>query len=199
MPNPDPGPGPGVAGRTIGSLMITNFLLDNSALVPVALLLIAVVCAGYSLLLVRRIKHRYQILWTLALLSVLPVVALTLVPTSSRLDHVVCTVQFSLPTLTSVEPLANLALFFPPVFFAVLATRRPWLILAAGAGLSAAIEALQALVPAIGRACDTNDWAMNTVGAILAVLLASGAIVLVDRASVRKAAGSRASVDRPGL
>ncbi|MGW4393717.1 VanZ family protein [Amycolatopsis nivea] len=180
--------------------MITNFLLDNSALVPVALLLIAVACAGvgYSLLRVRRIKHRNLILWTLALLSVLPVVALTLVPAPSRVDHVVCAVQFSLPTLTSVEPLANLALFFPPVFFAVLATRRPWLILAAGAGLSAAIEGLQALVPAIGRACDTNDWAMNTVGAILAVLLARGTIALVDREAARKAASSHASGDRPG-
>ena len=82
-------------------------------------------------------------------------------------------VQFSLPTLGSVELLANVALFFPPVFFATPATRRPLLMLAAGAGLSAAIEAAQAVLPVIGRACDTNDWAMNTTGMILAVLLAS--------------------------
>ncbi|MFD2470656.1 VanZ family protein [Amycolatopsis silviterrae] len=163
--------------------MITNFLLDNSALVPMVSLLIAVVCVGvgYSLLRIRSVKRRHLILWTLVMLSVVPVVALTLVPTPNRLDYVACAVQFSVPTLTSVEPLANLALFFPPVFFAALATRRPVLMLAAGAGLSAGIEAVQALVPAIGRACDTNDWEMNTVGAILAVLLASGTIVLANR------------------
>ncbi|WP_406633223.1 VanZ family protein [Amycolatopsis sp. WGS_07] len=163
--------------------MITNFLLDNSALVPVVLLLIAVVCvgAGYLLLRIRSSKHRHLILWTLVMLSVVPVVVLTLVPTSSRVDYIACAVQFSVPTLTSVESLANVALFFPPVFFAALVTRRPLLMLAAGAGLSAGIEAVQALVPAIGRACDTNDWEMNTVGAILAALLASGTIMLANR------------------
>ncbi|MGW7532433.1 VanZ family protein [Amycolatopsis sp. NPDC054798] len=184
--------------------MITNFLLDNAALVPVVLLLIAVVCVGVGYLILRipKMRYRHRILWVLVLLSVLPVVALTLVPASSRVDYVVCVIQFSVPTLTSVELLANVALFFPPVFFAVLATRRPLLMLAAGAGLSAAIEAVQALVPAIGRACDTNDWAMNTLGAVLAVLLAGVTITLANRTAVRKAADSHAEIppgNRPGL
>jgi VanZ family protein len=100
--------------------MITNLLLDNSALVPVALLLIAAVCVGVGHLLLRAGRH--GVLWVLVMLSMLPVIALTLVPT--------------------------------------------------------AIEALQALVPAIGRACDTNDWAMNTMGTLLAVLLAAATVAL---------------------
>lgn len=43
--------------------------------------------------------------------------------------------------------------------------------LAVGTVLSAAIEAAQTAVPAIVGSCDTNDWAMNTVGTVIAVLL----------------------------
>jgi glycopeptide antibiotics resistance protein len=106
-------------------------------------------------------------------LSLLPVLALTLVPAgSSRLDHVMCTAQFSLPTPGSVELLANVALFLPPALFATLVTGRPVLALVAASALSALVEALQAVIPAIGRACDTNDWMMNTIGAAVGVLLA---------------------------
>jgi glycopeptide antibiotics resistance protein len=153
--------------------MITNFLMDHSALVPVTLVLIALVCAGVGYLFLRSRK----VMWTLATLSVLPVFALTLVPTSGR-AYETCAVQFSLPSLGTVELLANVALFFPPVFFAALATRRPLLMLVAGTGLSAALEALQALVPAIGRSCDTNDWMMNTIGAVAGTLVAWGTIAL---------------------
>ncbi|MCZ2857267.1 VanZ family protein [Blastococcus sp. VKM Ac-2987] len=82
--------------------------------------------------------------------------------------------QFALPTLTRVELLANVALFLPVVLFAALASRRPWSVLAVGSGASAVIEALQALVPAAGRACDTNDWAMNTLGMTIGVVLTVG-------------------------
>ncbi|EMD22382.1 VanZ family protein [Amycolatopsis azurea] len=150
--------------------MITNFLLDHSALVPVAILLVALLCAVLGLLF----AGRRRILWALAGVSLVPVFALTLVPTGRTIDEIVCTVQFSLPTLGAVELLANVALFLPPVCFAALASRRPLAMLAAGSALSAVIEALQALVPAIGRACDTNDWLMNTLGAILGALLAAG-------------------------
>jgi VanZ family protein len=160
--------------------LITNFLLDHPALVPVAMLLVALaaVAVGYLVLRNRRIT------WTLVVLSVLPVLALTLVPAGVRMDEFLCTVQFALPAPGSVELLANVALFFPPVFFATLATRRPLLVLAAGSGLSAAIEAVQALVSGIGRACDTNDWLMNTIGSVIGVLLAYGTITLANRAAV---------------
>lgn len=162
----------------ISILMITNFLLEHSALVPVALLLVALACAavGYLVLRSRRIT------WTLLVLSVLPVFALTLVPSfDDWAAYEVCTVQFSVPSLGSVELLANVALFIPPVFFAVLLTRRPLLMLVAGSALSAVIEAVQALIPGIGRACDTNDWMMNTFGTVVGVLLAVGTIRLAGR------------------
>lgn len=157
--------------------MITTLLVEHSALVPVALVLIALACVAVGWLVLRR-----RGAWVLTGLSLLPVVALTLVPAGgNRLDHVLCVVQFSVPTLGSVELLANVALFLPPAFFATLATRRPLVVLVAGTGVSATIEALQALVFAIGRACDTNDWLMNTVGVAAGVLLALGTIRLAGR------------------
>ncbi|WP_181772876.1 VanZ family protein [Amycolatopsis pittospori] len=155
--------------------MITNFLLDHSGLVPIALLVIALVCAVLGYLF----AQRPQILWALAGLSLIPVFGLTLVPTHYPGDAVFCTVQFALPSLGSVELLANVALFLPPVHFAALASRRPLMALAAGSWLSAVIEALQAFFPVIGRACDTNDWLMNTLGALLGL----GTAWLVQRRS----------------
>jgi len=169
--------------------MITNFLLDHSALIPVTMAVIAIVCVGLGYLLLRaRRRNVHRLLWTLAGLSLLPVVALTLLPTSGR-SFAFCVVQFSMPTLGSVELLANVALFFPPVFFATLATRKPLLTLAAGTALSAAIEIIQGLLPAIGRSCDTNDWAMNTAGAVVAVILASATMALTRRKQPMETAG----------
>ena len=150
--------------------MITDFLLEHAALVPVALLAIAAACVGVGFAVMR--GRRYQWLRALVVVSGLLVIALTLVPVSGDLGGRHCTVQFFVPTLGSVELLANVALLFPLTFFAALATRRPLVVLGAATVLSAAIEGVQALVPAIGRACDTNDWAMNTAGAVVAALLA---------------------------
>lgn len=182
--------------------MITNFLTDNSAMVPVVLLLVAVVCVGVGYVVVRR-QYASWVLWALAMVLLLPVVALTLVPTSARVDEVVCVVQFYAPTLGRVEVLANVALFVPPVYFATLATRRPLLIVLAGVTLSAVIEAVQALIPAIGRACDTNDWAMNTGGVVLGVFLAAATFALTRRTTAAKPAENTPEVssvqddDRP--
>jgi hypothetical protein len=157
--------------------VITNFLLDHAAAVPVALLLIALACVAAGYLVLRWGRRRAG--WVLVGLSLLPVVALTLVPaTGGGAGAVGCTVQFALPTWGSVELLANAALFVPPVFFATLVTRRPLAVLVAGSGLSVLVEAVQALAPAIGRACDTNDWMMNTLGAGVGVLLAVGTVAL---------------------
>jgi hypothetical protein len=100
--------------------MITNFLLDHPVLMPVTMALIAIVCVVVGYVLV----HARRTLWTLAGLSLLPVVALTFLPALGR-SFVFCVVQFSMPTWRSVELLANVALFFPPVFFATLVTRKP--------------------------------------------------------------------------
>ena len=175
--------------------MISTFLLDHAVAVPGALLLVAAVCAGVGAVALRRGADR--LLWWLAGLSLLPVVALTLTPGSRRALQV-CAVQFSVPSLGSVELLANVALFLPPAFFAAAATRRPLLVLAAGTGLSAAIEALQAAVPALQRSCDTNDWAMNTAGAVLGALLAAGVSRRRGSGPVRDGRATRAAAPGRG-
>jgi VanZ family protein len=65
----------------------------------------------------------------------------------------------------------------PLALFASLRYRRPLAVLAAVSLLSVLIELVQAALPALGRACDTNDWLMNTVGAAVGALLAIGIIV----------------------
>lgn len=90
----------------IGDPTITNFLLDHSALVPLAMLLLALVCAGVGYLTV----HRPRIPWVLVVLSLLPVRTLTLTRSGVRMDIVMCTARFSMPTQGSVELLATVAL-----------------------------------------------------------------------------------------
>ena len=158
--------------------MITDFLLEYPALVPLAILVTAVLCVGIGHVLLRTGRRGW--LWPVIALAAVPVVALTLTPTSSHTLQR-CAVQFSLPTLGSVELLANVALLLPLTFFATLATGRPGLMMVAGIALSAVIEGVQALVPAIGRSCDTNDWAMNTLGVLVAALLGWALLALHQR------------------
>lgn len=160
--------------------MVTIFMLEHPALMPVVMALIAVVCVIVGYLLLRARRYGQRILWAVAGLSLVPVAAMTLSPALGR-SFVFCVIQFSMPTPRSVELLANVALFIPPVFFAALATRKPLLTLAASTALSAAIEVFQGLIPTIGRSCDTNDWAMNTAGAVVAVILASATLAFNNR------------------
>lgn len=160
--------------------MDITLLVTHSELVPTVLALIVAACVVVGYLVLRSRRYSRPILWALVVLSMVPVVALTLVPAGPR-SFATCVVQFSMPTLGAVEALANVAMLIPPVFFATLATRRPLLMLAAGTVTSAAIEIAQTAVPAISRGCDTNDWAMNTAGAVIAVLLAVAILALTSR------------------
>jgi hypothetical protein len=173
--------------------MITDVLLDHSALVAAVFGLVALACVGIGYAGVRGGVVGRRLLWALAGLSALVVLALTLSPGGQTGRDTACTVQFALPTLTRVELLANVALFVPPVLFATLATRRPLLVVAAAVGASAAIEGLQAAVPAIGRACDTNDWLMNALGVLVGALLATS-----TRAIARRTSGRRPRPVEPG-
>ena len=83
-----------------------------------------------------------------------------------------CEVAWTLPTAGRVEQAANVVLFVAPALFAAVATRRPALAFVAASALTALIETVQGLIPAIGRSCSTNDWLSNTVGAAIGVLLA---------------------------
>nr|WP_281387175.1 VanZ family protein [Jiangella mangrovi] len=113
-------------------------------------------------------------------LSLVPVAMLTLVPTSRELDAG-CAVEWSVPTLGAVELMANVVLFAPLVLLAGVLTRRPVAALLAASALSALIELVQALVPALGRSCSTNDWLSNTLGAVLGAALAGVALWLGSR------------------
>lgn len=158
--------------------MITDFLLDHSALIPGALALVALASTAVGYVALRLGRPGLPLLPALVVVAALPVLALTMAPTGRDISTRGCTVQFAWPGAGSVELLANVALLLPVTVFAALATCRPWAVLIAGTGASAAIEAVQALLPAIGRACDTNDWAMNSLGVLAGALVARGLLAI---------------------
>nr|WP_279589925.1 VanZ family protein [Frigoribacterium faeni] len=92
-------------------------------------------------------------------------------PDGARPGGVTCTVQFSVP-FQGIDTLANVAMLLPLVLFLGTATSRPLAVLTGAVALSAVIEVVQALAPVLGRRCDTNDWFMNTVGAVLGAVIA---------------------------
>lgn len=147
--------------------MISTLLAGNPALVRI-LFVVAVVSSTILGWLLHR-SRRSGPLAILTALGLLGAIALTLSPSSGSADGF-CTVQFSVP-LQGIETLANVALMLPLALFGVLRLGHPVRVLAAASALSALIELVQALVPALGRACDTNDWLMNTVGAAAGALL----------------------------
>ena len=116
----------------------------------------------------------------LAAVACVPVALLTLVPTSRRAFET-CAVEWSLPTPGRVELVANVLLLAPVVLLVAVALGRPLVALLAGSAASVAIEALQALLPALGRSCSTNDWLSNTIGAVLGALLAAVALGVARR------------------
>ncbi len=147
--------------------MITTLLVEHPWLSPT--LLVALMAAG--LLAGPWLVARPRVAWALTAASLLPVAALTLVPVEREL-YARCSVQWALPTPGRVELMANVVLFVAPVLLAGVAARRPVLAFLAGSATSVAIEAVQAVVPAIGRSCDTNDWLSNTLGALVGAGLA---------------------------
>ncbi|MFJ4230938.1 VanZ family protein [Cellulosimicrobium cellulans] len=156
--------------------MISTLLVAHPWLSPLALLVLAV--AGP--LVGAWLAGRRPLAWVLFGVSLLPVLLLTLVPVEREL-FAVCTVSWSLPTPGRVELLANVVLFVPPVLLAAVALGRPLIALLGGVAASALIEVVQALAPALGRSCDTNDWLSNSIGALLGAGLAVVALRLATR------------------
>ncbi|HWV78226.1 MAG TPA: VanZ family protein [Isoptericola sp.] len=151
--------------------MISTVLVTHPWLSPTALVVLVV--AGW--LAGPWLADRPRLAAVLGALSLVPLALLTLVPVDREL-FARCSVGWALPTPGRVELMANVVLFVPPVYLAAVALRRPALALLAGSAASAAIEAVQALAPAIGRSCDTNDWLSNTIGAAAGALLAAAAL-----------------------
>ncbi|MCH1865340.1 VanZ family protein [Nocardioides sp. CFH 31398] len=149
--------------------MISTVLVEHSVWVRPGLAVLVALMLVVGALLVRNEARRASAL--LATVAGVAGLALTAWPEpAAATEGVRCAAQLSVP-FQGLDTLANIALFVPATYAAVLACRRPLVVAVAASGLSALIEVVQALVPATGRVCDTNDWFMNTVGAALGVLL----------------------------
>lgn len=157
--------------------MISTFLVEHAPLVRVAFWVGIAVVAGLAWML-HHLRLR-GVLLGLSGLSVVAVLALTLLPDGAPRDGITCTVQFSVP-FQGLDTLANLAMLLPLVVFLGTATNRPLTVLAGAVILSAVIEFVQAIAPVLGRRCDTDDWFMNTVGAVLGAVMAL-AVCRIDR------------------
>ncbi len=103
------------------------------------------------------------------------VLAATLSPTANHGGLGVCGTHLTTTGgLTSLQGLLNVLLFVPAAGMLTLASGRPADGIAAGIGLSASVEAVQALVPQLGRSCQVHDLIANTLGAFAGVGLAAG-------------------------
>lgn len=148
--------------------MISTLLAGSPTLVRVLFVIAVAASALLGWWLYR--SRRFRLLTVLAALGLLGTLALTLSPSTGR-AAAFCTIQFSVP-LRGVETLANVALMLPLALYAALRLGRPLRVLATVSALSALVELVQALIPALGRACDTNDWLMNSLGAAMGALFA---------------------------
>ena len=104
------------------------------------------------------------------------VLAATLSPTAHRLDQIgQCGTHLTTTGgLTSLQGLLNVLLFVPAAGMLTLASGRPADGIAAGIGMSAAVEAVQALIPQLGRSCQLHDLLANSIGAFCGVGVAAG-------------------------
>lgn len=114
------------------------------------------------------------------------ILAATLSPTAHRFPGVgSCGTHLTTTGgLTSMQGLLNVLLFIPLAGLLTLASGRPADGIAAGIGMSAAVEAVQALIPPLGRSCQLHDLIANTLGAFAGVGLAA-ALQVALRAATR--------------
>jgi hypothetical protein len=167
--------------QTQGHHLISTILVENAALVRVLFwVAIAVtVTLGWFLYGAGRLRW-LAVLGSVGLAGAL---ALTVSPSDNRALQF-CSVDFSVP-FGGLDTLANIAMMVPLTLFTALAVRRPLPVFAAVAGLSALIELVQALFPALGRSCDTDDWLMNVIGAAIGALAAIAIISFTMRRTRR--------------
>jgi len=161
--------------------VISTVLSEYPWLSRVLLFAVVVACAVVGWMLLRPDRRSRLTLRALASASLVAALALTLSPSSRYGPPVFCVVDAFWPGPLGIESLANIALLIPLALFAGLATRTPLAVFAAAAGLSAAIELVQALVPGLGRSCTTSDWMLNTVGALVGAVLCGGMLLLERR------------------
>ncbi|GAB2703837.1 VanZ family protein [Kitasatospora kifunensis] len=152
--------------------MIRAILRANVGMVPVFL-----VMALLLGLTAWRIARRYSFpRWALLLfaVSLAGELTATLYPTGrTSAASLVCTYSKDLAGAFADEGgLLNVAMYVPVALFATAAFGRPLTVLTGCWVLSASTETLQALLPGIGRACDSDDFVTNATGAAIGVVLA---------------------------
>lgn len=133
---------------------------------------LAVLFAVLGWLLGRAGRARW---WAVLLLGVAGalVVATTLTPVRAGTGSFgTCRVAVPSPeALLSTAGVLNLALFVPAGLAAVVVFRRFWLTLVLGLSGVAAVGLAQALLPVLGRACDSDVLLVNLLGLVVGAVL----------------------------
>lgn len=157
--------------------MLSTFIIENYLFVRILLIVALIASVGVAVVLARSGKRGRVIAAVLSGIGVVVVIALTLTPDTYPLDAVTCNFVSYLP----LWDVYNILLFLLPGVFAVVATRRPVIVLFSGILLSAVIEFVQYLNPVFGRRCDVDDWIANSVGMLVGVVIAGVIVRVVDR------------------
>jgi glycopeptide antibiotics resistance protein len=162
--------------------MLSTFIIENFLLVRIALIVGALVCVALAAVLGWIGRTGQRIATGIAAVAAVAVVLLTLTPDKYAIPAVTCSFD---PSFFYNDEF-NIVLFLLPVLFAVVATRRPVVVLAGGIGLSAIIEVVQSLTLALGRRCDVGDWLANSTGTAIGVLIAVVVMAVIRRVKRRR-------------
>lgn len=162
--------------------MLSTFIIENFLLVRIALVVGAIVCLALAAVLLWIGRTGQRIAIAISAIAALAVLLLTLTPDKYPIPAVTC--SFDPAYFYNDE--FNIVLFLLPALFAVVATRRPIVVLAGGIGLSALIELVQSLTLALGRRCDLGDWLANSTGTVIGVLVAVVLMAVIRRVQRRR-------------
>ncbi|WP_269858034.1 VanZ family protein [Streptomyces sp. RPT161] len=164
--------------------MIRAILKANVGLIPVFLIL-AVILGSLAWWAARR---RTLPVWPTVLfaVSLAGEFTATLYPTGRHAgsSHVCSYSKDIAAAFADQQGLMNVAMYIPVALFAVLAFLHPLYVVAACWLLSATTETVQALIPHIGRACDSQDFVTNSTGAVIGVAIGCAWQVLQRSLSV---------------
>ncbi|WP_411079296.1 VanZ family protein [Streptomyces sp. cmx-18-6] len=149
-----------------------NAIFNGQEAFIVTMLICASIAAALGYLAARRISVPVFPAAALAA-ALVGELALTLFMGSGNSDSRTCVVNRSLeePFLTE-QGWLNIALFVPIGFFGVLTLRRLAPVVSACLALTLMTELGQALLPGVGRGCDTSDLLTNFSGGLLGIVVA---------------------------
>lgn len=158
--------------------MISTFMAENFLLTRVILAVGFVVAVAVAIVLARSGARGRRVATVIAAVAGILVVALTFSPDPTGVQsEAVCNLS---PYSFAFDAL-NMALFLLPALFAVVASRRAALVALGVPVVSALIEIVQFLSPALGRRCDVDDWLANLIGGLAGVLIGVVALWLARR------------------